>query len=78
MNQLENERTGESPTESGTASVSRVLILGGGFGGIYAALELERARIAYNCRGNALVQQFLKREPAQWLKPPNETRFSTR
>jgi hypothetical protein len=43
-----------------------------------AALELERARIAYNCRRDALVQQFLKREPAQWLKPPNEARFSTR
>ena len=43
-----------------------------------AALELEQARIAYNCRRDALVQQFLTREPAKWLRSPNEARFSTR
>ena len=41
-----------------------------------AALELEQARIAYNCRRDALVQQFLKREPTKWLRPPNEARLA--
>lgn len=45
LNQLENEAgcAGESATETGAAPACRVLILGGGFSGIYAALELERA-----------------------------------
>ena len=41
-----------------------------------AALELEQARIAYNCRRDALVEQFLKREPAKWLRPPNPARLA--
>ncbi len=41
-----------------------------------AALELEQARIAYNCRRDALVQQFLIREPAKWLRPPNPARLA--
>ncbi len=34
---------GELASETGAAPVCRILILGGGFGGIYAALELERS-----------------------------------
>jgi hypothetical protein len=41
-----------------------------------AALELEQARIAYNCRRDALVQEFLTREPAKWLRPPNPARIA--
>ena len=41
-----------------------------------ATLELEQARIAYNFRRDALVQQFLTREPAQWLRPPNPARLA--
>ena len=40
-----------------------------------AAVDLEQARIAYNRRRDALVEQFLKREPAKWLRPPNQARF---
>ena len=41
-----------------------------------AALELEQARLAYNCWRDALVQQFLEREPAKWLRPPNGARLA--
>jgi len=46
LHQLENqaaECASPSGTDTDAADVCRVLILGGGFGGIYAALELERA-----------------------------------
>jgi NADH dehydrogenase len=45
MDQAENHALGcEGPEpETGSNSACRVLILGGGFGGIYAAIELERA-----------------------------------
>ncbi len=46
MNQAENHDEGCGGTEdsaSSTDCANRVLILGGGFGGIYAAIELERA-----------------------------------
>ncbi len=46
MNQGENHGDGCAGAEDsadGTNCASRVLILGGGFGGIYAAIELERA-----------------------------------
>ncbi len=46
MNQAENHDEGCGGTEesaSSTVCANRVLILGGGFGGIYAAIELERA-----------------------------------
>jgi NADH:ubiquinone reductase (H+-translocating) len=45
MNQAENHDDGCGPEESAsrTDRTCRVLILGGGFGGIYAAIELERA-----------------------------------
>ena len=45
MKQLEHQTTGCAETRkdsAGTAGTCRVLILGGGFGGIYAALEFER------------------------------------
>jgi NADH dehydrogenase len=45
LNQAQNQDDGRgAPEESacGTDCASRVLILGGGFGGIYAAIELER------------------------------------
>ena len=46
LNQAENHNDGCAGAEESAESadrVSRVLILGGGFGGIYAAIELERA-----------------------------------
>jgi NADH dehydrogenase len=46
LNQAENHDEGCGGTEdsaSSTDCANRVLILGGGFGGIYAAIELERA-----------------------------------
>jgi NADH:ubiquinone reductase (H+-translocating) len=46
LNQLEHQAAQSadtSGTATGAAAVCRVLILGGGFGGIYAALELERS-----------------------------------
>jgi len=46
LNQAENHDEGCGGTEdsaSSTVCANRVLILGGGFGGIYAAIELERA-----------------------------------
>ena len=45
MDQAENHALGcgSSDPETGADRVCRVLILGGGFGGIYAAIELERA-----------------------------------
>jgi NADH:ubiquinone reductase (H+-translocating) len=44
LNQLENEDkcSGKSSPAAGGTPCRRILILGGGFGGIYAALELER------------------------------------
>ncbi|HXA76694.1 MAG TPA: hypothetical protein VNV41_06130, partial [Candidatus Acidoferrales bacterium] len=46
MDQAENhdDGCGGAPGSEGSANCAcRVLILGGGFGGIYAAIELERA-----------------------------------
>src|SRR5271167_4888527 len=45
MDQAENHALGceGSEPETGSNRACRVLILGGGFGGIYAAIELERA-----------------------------------
>jgi len=46
LNQAENNDEGCGGTEESAGSTdcaNRVLILGGGFGGIYAAIELERA-----------------------------------
>lgn len=50
MNQAENRDAGCGGTEDSASSTdcsNRVLILGGGFGGVYAAIELERALRAH-------------------------------
>ena len=67
MNQLENENgcSAESSSAIGARPARRVLILGGGFGGIYTALELERA-----LRGRADVEVTLVSRENYFLFTP--------